>query len=184
MPAEQRDGLVVGVPHPSPHVDPGIASHCLPAPALRSGVGGHDAAVFRFEHPVGVSGADIDGLPAGSVAVLDPVWLSAVTPSNRLVSEHQTLVHNEARYGQEEPFPLPSIGGILATVACLGPERLTPLSVLNLFGLQRLLCLTNRPNRRDSGMAATNQCRSSCPQRNFRFSTPSRTSSKRCRSSG
>ena len=97
--------------------------------------------------PVRVAGADVDRLAAGPVAGLDPVRLAAVAPAERLVAEHQGLVHGEAGHGQEEPLPLAAVGGVLAAVAGLGPEPQAGLGDLDLGGLERLLGLPDGAHR-------------------------------------
>ena len=73
--------------------------------------------------------------------------LAAVAPAERLVAEHQGLVHDEAGRGQEEPFPLAAIGGVLAAIPGLGPEALARLGGPDLGGLERLLGLEDGADR-------------------------------------
>ena len=67
------------------------------SPILRMGVGGQDALMLVRGNAVGMSAADVDGLPAGAVAKLDPVRLASVAPSEGLVTQHQAGIHMESR---------------------------------------------------------------------------------------
>ena len=126
----------------------------------------------------------MDRLPARPVAEFDPVRLAAVAPAERLVAEDQASSTVEAGRGQEEPLALAAVGGVLAAVAGLGPEPLASLGAWTSAGLSASFACRTVPTGADSGTAATNQCRSSWPQRNLCFSPPSRTIRSRCRSAG
>jgi hypothetical protein len=125
----EHDRLVVGVPNPSPDVDARIPQHRLPPPRLRSRVAGENPLVHIRCYTVGVAGANVNGLPSRPIAELSPVWL-AVAPAKRLVPQHQALIHVEAGDGQEEPFALAAVGGVLATVASLCTKPLASLGSL------------------------------------------------------
>src|SRR5207302_8084451 len=57
------------------------------------------------------------------------------------------LVHRHVAIGDEEPFSLTNVGGVLATVAGLRAESLASLGGLDLGRLQGFLGLTNVANR-------------------------------------
>src|SRR5206468_12057908 len=122
VPAVQGDRRVVRVADSAPDVDAGVAPHRAPAPALGLRAAGQNALVLRLGDAAGVLRADVDRLAARAVAELGPMGLAAVAPAQRLVRQDQLLVHGEAGDGQEEPFTLADVGGVLAAVAGVGPE--------------------------------------------------------------
>ena len=180
----QRDRGMVGVPDMAPDVDTGIAPHGAPAPALRLRVVGQDDLVLLLGNAPGLLGADVDRLAARTIAKLDPVWLAAVAAGQRFIGQDQLLVDDEARNRQEEPFTLTDEGGVLAAAARLERRRLPAWALRTSAGLRASLAWPTVPTGAASGMPATNQWRSSWPQRNLLLSLPSRTSSSRWRSAG
>src|SRR5262249_48680611 len=119
MPAMQHDGLVVGVADAATNENAGISPHGSPAPALGLRVVGEHPLVGCLGHAGGVPRANIDRLTTGAVAKVSPMRLAAVAPGERLVSEDQLPVHDEAEFRQEEPFALANVGSVLASAASL-----------------------------------------------------------------
>lgn len=147
VPAVQDDGLVVGVADTATHIDAGITPHRSPAPALGLRVVGEHPLIRGLGHAVRVARADVDRLTTGAVAEIGPMRLAAVAPGERLASEDQLLVHNEADFRQEEPFTLANIRSVFASAASLALDALATLGHLDLGGLQGFLGLPHGADR-------------------------------------
>ena len=143
----QRDRGVVGMADTALDVNAWVPADGAPAPALRLQIAGQDHLVLRLGHSVRVTRADVDRLTAGTVAEVGPMRLAAVATGQRLVPQHQLLVRSHIAIGQEEPFALTEVSGVLAPAASLGLESLAGLGRLHLGGLEGFLGLTNGADR-------------------------------------
>src|SRR5262249_32284387 len=143
VPAGEDDSSVIGVPHPTPDVNPWVPSHHPPPPALRPRIARENALVLCFGHTIGMPGADVDRLAARPIAELSPVRLFAVPPPDRFPPKYQSLVHSESGRREEEPLALTNKGRVLAAVPGLCLESFAGLGNQNLDGLESFLSLTD-----------------------------------------